>query len=153
MNKTLIALIIALFLSNMMILSKIRDDIGNKRDELKKLRQEITQWEFVHENKDLQTILNQNRIIPLYSYTEAIKDTLSLFQRKGVNLGNADVKRAAGNAVDIRIDIGCSMDSFVKLMDLINNNENMIVVEEADMESRDGRYQAWRLKLKRYYNL
>ena len=41
----------------------------------------------------------------------------------------------------------------IRLMDLINNNDNIIVVEEADMESQNGYAQTWKLKLKRYFNL
>jgi len=45
------------------------------------------------------------------------------------------------------------MASYIRLMDLINNNDNIIVVEEADMESQNGYNQSWKLKLKRYFNL
>ncbi len=153
MNRTLIALIIAMFLANIMILSRIRDDINSKKGELKQLKQEIAQWEYVNGNDELQKILNQNKIIPLYSYTEAIKDTISLFQRRGISMGNVDVKRSVANSVDIHIEFSCTMSSYIRLMDLINNNDNIIVVEEADMESQNGYAQSWKLKLKRYFNL
>ena len=64
-----------------------------------------------------------------------------------------DVKRSVANSVDIHIEFSCTMSSYIRLMDLINNNDNIIVVEEADMESQNGYAQSWKLKLKRYFNL
>jgi len=128
-------------------------DIEKKHDELARIKMEISEWEYVNGNDELQSILTQNKIIPLFTYTEAIKDTIAIFKRRGVEIDNVEVKRYSPNAVDVNINITASVNVFFAIAEAINNDDTLIVLESVDMHSIGGAVGEWEIKLKRYFNL
>ena len=146
-------MVIVLFFANILVVKKTSEDIRDKQKELREIQTEISEWEYVNNNDDLQEILKQNRIVPLYSYTEAIKDTIEIFKRPGVVIDNVEVKRYSANAVDININCSASTSKFLDIADAINNADTLIVLETVDMNYKGGGSAEWEIKMKRYYNI